>query len=327
MSKSHLRFLLAGVLAAAVSRRHGGGRQRRYGRPDPVIQWNQALIGILNTPGAQPATIHATRSLAILQPRSTTRSTRSSTRTRRTSSRFARQAAPTRARRRRPPATRCSPASTRASRRRSARNSPRCSPQVPNGYHKYEGVRTGEAVADALAGPSRRRRLRRNAACVHPDRAARAATSRRRRRSPSRCSRSGRSSGRSCSGLRSQFRPAPPPALDEQGLHRGLRRGEEPRQRDQHDPHARPDRRSRSSGTRRSGSRGTRSPRPAALAHHDTLMQDARLFAAAQPELRRLGDRLLRRQVHLRLLAARDGGRGTPTATERRPTTRTGRRS
>ena len=33
---------------------------------DPVIAWNQTLVGILGTPGAQPATIHATRSLAIL---------------------------------------------------------------------------------------------------------------------------------------------------------------------------------------------------------------------------------------------------------------------
>jgi hypothetical protein len=31
-----------------------------------VIQWNRILLGILNTPGAQPATIHATRSLAIM---------------------------------------------------------------------------------------------------------------------------------------------------------------------------------------------------------------------------------------------------------------------
>jgi membrane-associated phospholipid phosphatase len=32
-----------------------------------VIDWNKALIAILNTPGAQPATIHPTRSYAILQ--------------------------------------------------------------------------------------------------------------------------------------------------------------------------------------------------------------------------------------------------------------------
>ncbi len=34
--------------------------------PDQVIQWNRILLGILRTPGAQPATIHPTRSMAIL---------------------------------------------------------------------------------------------------------------------------------------------------------------------------------------------------------------------------------------------------------------------
>jgi PAP2 superfamily protein len=33
---------------------------------DQVIQWNRILLGILRTPGAQPATIHATRSMAIM---------------------------------------------------------------------------------------------------------------------------------------------------------------------------------------------------------------------------------------------------------------------
>ena len=34
--------------------------------PDQVIQWNRILLGILRTPGAQPSTIHPTRSMAIL---------------------------------------------------------------------------------------------------------------------------------------------------------------------------------------------------------------------------------------------------------------------
>jgi membrane-associated phospholipid phosphatase len=33
---------------------------------DPVIQWNRTLLGILRTPGAQPATVHPTRSMALL---------------------------------------------------------------------------------------------------------------------------------------------------------------------------------------------------------------------------------------------------------------------
>ena len=34
--------------------------------PDQVIQWNRILLGILRTPGAQPATLHPTRSMAIM---------------------------------------------------------------------------------------------------------------------------------------------------------------------------------------------------------------------------------------------------------------------
>jgi membrane-associated phospholipid phosphatase len=33
---------------------------------DPVIQWNRTLLGIVRTPGAQPATVHPTRSMALL---------------------------------------------------------------------------------------------------------------------------------------------------------------------------------------------------------------------------------------------------------------------
>jgi hypothetical protein len=33
----------------------------------PVIDWNRELISLLGTPGLQPATIHPTRSFAILQ--------------------------------------------------------------------------------------------------------------------------------------------------------------------------------------------------------------------------------------------------------------------
>ncbi len=34
--------------------------------PDQVVQWNRILLGILRTPGAQPPTVHPTRSMAIL---------------------------------------------------------------------------------------------------------------------------------------------------------------------------------------------------------------------------------------------------------------------
>jgi hypothetical protein len=34
--------------------------------PNPVIEWNRTLLAIVRTPGAQPATIHSTRSFAML---------------------------------------------------------------------------------------------------------------------------------------------------------------------------------------------------------------------------------------------------------------------
>src|SRR5262245_4809538 len=34
--------------------------------PDQVVQWNRTLLQILQTPGAQPATVHSTRSMAIV---------------------------------------------------------------------------------------------------------------------------------------------------------------------------------------------------------------------------------------------------------------------
>src|SRR5262249_39948531 len=33
---------------------------------NPVVQWNRTLLGIVRTPGAQPPTMHATRSFAIM---------------------------------------------------------------------------------------------------------------------------------------------------------------------------------------------------------------------------------------------------------------------
>src|SRR5260370_2577959 len=34
--------------------------------PGPVVQWNRDLVSLLRTPGAQPATVHPTRTMAIL---------------------------------------------------------------------------------------------------------------------------------------------------------------------------------------------------------------------------------------------------------------------
>src|SRR6202048_1648993 len=35
---------------------------------NPVIQWNKTLLTIVRTPGAQPATVHPTRSFAEMHP-------------------------------------------------------------------------------------------------------------------------------------------------------------------------------------------------------------------------------------------------------------------
>jgi hypothetical protein len=70
---------LAGVLLTLVGasavlayqRATGGGQagaasETRRGSGAVVVDWNKALVKIVNTPGAQPATVHPTRSFAIL---------------------------------------------------------------------------------------------------------------------------------------------------------------------------------------------------------------------------------------------------------------------
>ena len=39
---------------------------RAVGSANPVVQWSRNLVSILRTPGAQPGTIHPTRSFAIM---------------------------------------------------------------------------------------------------------------------------------------------------------------------------------------------------------------------------------------------------------------------
>src|SRR5207253_7363751 len=60
--------LALGALGAAAVLTAGayahGVRAKESGRP--VIDWNQALLSIVNTPGAQPANIQPTRNFAIL---------------------------------------------------------------------------------------------------------------------------------------------------------------------------------------------------------------------------------------------------------------------
>jgi hypothetical protein len=66
--------LLCTGLWVQVTESHGasldGGQQIPRGpatqSANPVLQWNRALLVIVRTPGAQPATIHPTRSFAIM---------------------------------------------------------------------------------------------------------------------------------------------------------------------------------------------------------------------------------------------------------------------
>src|SRR4051812_39395669 len=71
---SRRRLLIAGGTGAALVGVAFGGdallAQAQPARPGPgadiVLGWNRTLLRILRTPGAQPATVHATRSFAIL---------------------------------------------------------------------------------------------------------------------------------------------------------------------------------------------------------------------------------------------------------------------
>jgi hypothetical protein len=61
------RFVTAFALSSAALTAPLSGAPAFATQPiDPVIQWNRNLLAIVRTPGAQPATIHPTRSFAIL---------------------------------------------------------------------------------------------------------------------------------------------------------------------------------------------------------------------------------------------------------------------
>ena len=55
------------ALAATTNWRETDGTAQSSGKAiDPVIQWNRNLLSIVRTPGAQPSTVHATHSFAIM---------------------------------------------------------------------------------------------------------------------------------------------------------------------------------------------------------------------------------------------------------------------
>jgi PAP2 superfamily len=66
-----LAVLVTSISFAAVADARPAKRQRARAtasasQPDQVIQWNRTLLQVLQTPGAQPATVHPTRSMAIV---------------------------------------------------------------------------------------------------------------------------------------------------------------------------------------------------------------------------------------------------------------------
>jgi hypothetical protein len=62
-------FAMAAIASARGSRHHGSGVRETLApsNPDQVIQWNEELQKVLVAPGAQPASVHPTRTLAITQ--------------------------------------------------------------------------------------------------------------------------------------------------------------------------------------------------------------------------------------------------------------------
>jgi hypothetical protein len=51
---------------ASIDDEHQSSRGSSAQLVNPVVQWNRTLLGIVRTPGAQPATVHPTRSFAIM---------------------------------------------------------------------------------------------------------------------------------------------------------------------------------------------------------------------------------------------------------------------
>src|SRR5580692_10001222 len=51
---------------ASSSVEHQGANDSSVQQVNAVVQWNRTLLVIVRTPGAQPATVHPTRSFAIL---------------------------------------------------------------------------------------------------------------------------------------------------------------------------------------------------------------------------------------------------------------------
>jgi len=61
-----LSILAGGSYGASPNDKHQGATDSSAQPVNPVVQWNRTLLLIVRTPGAQPATVHPTRSFAIM---------------------------------------------------------------------------------------------------------------------------------------------------------------------------------------------------------------------------------------------------------------------
>ena len=327
--KLHPRVLGAGVAAIVAAALPGSSAAAAPDGPgaDAVVRWNRILLGILRTPGAQPPRSTRTRSFAMMHAAiATTRSMRSS-RPRHYLVHLARRA---RVRPPRPP----------GGARRARPALPRRRPALDAQEHARSSRRSRTAGARTAASQRRRRRRRRRARAARPTTARRDAAA------------------VHVPGAPGDYQPTPPAFAAPVFTHWGAvrrsscdaadavparrRRRRSPAAptptafdevqslgRRQHDAHRRPDRRSRASGRRRSRTTGTRSPQTRGAGRTTRPRGRRAAVRAAQPDARRLHDRVLRRQVRLPTLAAdhRDPRQPTRDGNPRPSPIRPGRRS
>jgi hypothetical protein len=295
---------LAVALPAAASA-HGA---RPPAGPDPVIQWNRRLLGLLRTPGQQPATVHPTRSMALLHVAILGAVAGVGHR------RFSRAAAADAAGHR--------VLITLFAGQQQALDAQYAAllAQLPDGPRTRDGVRAGERRNEAPAG-ARRRRLGGDATALRPrHRAGRL---------------SAHAAGLRARGLHALVagdalrpgtgRPIPSAATAAAGKRRlrsRAQRGQGAGRRQQHGPQRRPDRAGEVLGSaypelleRDRAVGGARAPRHAGA--------ERVALRGARHDARRQRDRLLRRQVRLPPVAADHGnprrGRRRKPGDGRRP--------
>src|SRR5713226_8818872 len=66
MSKILMTLTLLAGLSVQISHSYADTLDDGRRSVNPVVQWNRALLVIVRTPGAQPATVHSTRSFALM---------------------------------------------------------------------------------------------------------------------------------------------------------------------------------------------------------------------------------------------------------------------